>query len=325
MHILPPTIFVMLVIMTLVTTFMTAPLTSLIRLCFKRKDMSASTLHPQSEATFRLLLSFSKANSGQVLLDVAHQMFSKGEKKLEITALHLTVGADVNPLHAENYEEASFGPILYGAKKLNIPIVPRYEVTTDAGQEIVAIVNEEKADFLLVGAGGSISAPARRSPIAKRFAKYLPSLSTASESLLYPGALLRDKTKVFVENASCPVGIFINHNFVKATNIILLIVSPDDLFLLKYIPPLLKSTQGHVSVIRIESSPAPFRHEQITAFAALYPQAAISTHSRFAPELLHNCNFMLIGYKSWNALYDDHPSDTLRHIPSTLILSEGQG
>ena len=61
--------------------------------------------------------------------------------ELDLTALHLTVGSDVNPLHTDNFEEVSFGPILYGAKKLGINIETRYEVSNNAGQDITDIVN----------------------------------------------------------------------------------------------------------------------------------------------------------------------------------------
>ena len=91
------------------------------------------------------------------MLDVAYQMFAQGKNKLELTALHLTVGSDVNPLHTDNFEEVSFGPILYGAKKLGIQIQTRYEVSNNAGVDICSIVNNEGYDFLLVGSGISMT------------------------------------------------------------------------------------------------------------------------------------------------------------------------
>ena len=158
MQILPPAIFVMLVLMTLVTTFMTTPLISFIDFCYRTREKIIENKKAGTvSGVFKVLLSFGRAGNGQIMLDVAHQMFSKGKNHLEITALHLTVGSDVNPLHADNFEEVSFGPILYGAKKLGIPLITRYEVSNNAGQDICDIVNEEGYDFLLVGAGFSMS------------------------------------------------------------------------------------------------------------------------------------------------------------------------
>ena len=67
------------------------------------------------------------------------------------------LGADVNPLHTDNFERVSFGPILYEARKLNMQIHTRYEVADHASESIVRIVNDEPFDFLLVSAGISMS------------------------------------------------------------------------------------------------------------------------------------------------------------------------
>ena len=144
------------------------------------------------EGIFKVLLSFGRAGNGQIMLDVAYQMFAQGKNKLELTALHLTVGSDVNPLHTDNFEEVSFGPILYGAKKLGIQIQTRYEVSNNAGVDICSIVNNEGYDFLLVGSGISMSntpddiaASHYRASFYNRYFKRFK----APESWFYPGAL----------------------------------------------------------------------------------------------------------------------------------------
>ena len=154
MHILPPSIFVMLVLMTLVTTFMTIPLVSFIKFCFQaREKIKEYKTVDVADGTYKVLLSFGRAANGQIMLDVAYQMFAHKRHQVDLTALHLTVGSDVNPLHTDNFEEVSFGPILYGAKKLGINIDTRYEVSNNAGVDICSIVNNEGYDFLLVGSG----------------------------------------------------------------------------------------------------------------------------------------------------------------------------
>ena len=68
MNILTPPVFVMLVLMTLVTTFMTTPLISLIQLCYKAhgkiKSHKAVVVPPQS-GVFKVLLSFGRASNGK--------------------------------------------------------------------------------------------------------------------------------------------------------------------------------------------------------------------------------------------------------------------
>lgn len=326
MNILPPTIFVMLVLMTLITTFMTAPLISFIRFCFRARDKFVEQKKVESlDGLFKVLLSFGRASNGQVMLDVAHQMFSKGENKLDVTALHLTIGPDVNPLHTDQFEEVSFGPILYGATKLGIQINTRYEVSTNASLDISTIVNEEGFDFLLVGAGitwSNLPDDIAANQYRAVHGRYLSRLK--AESWFFPGALLKDKTKMFIEQAHCPVGVFVNRNFVRATEVLILIDSDEDLYLLKYAETLLKSTQGCATILDRTSTTTPGRKaidEALQTFAGVVAQAQISPEKDITADLLSNYNFMLVSYTAWDDI-SEHRKEALQLMPSTLILSK---
>nr|WP_277466068.1 cation:proton antiporter [Parabacteroides sp. PF5-6] len=327
MGILSPTIFVMLVIMTLVTTFMTAPLISFIKFCFRTRDkIIIQKRMAQQEGVFKVLLSFGRASNGQVMLDVAHQMFSRGQNKLEVTALHLTIGSDVNPLLTDNFEEISFGPILSGAKKLNMPINTRYEVSTNAGQDICTIVNEEGYHFLLVGAGitwsnlpDDIAANQYRESAQGRYLKRIKA-----DSWFFPGDLLRDKTRWFIEHTNAPVGVFVNRDFVKATDIILIIDSEKDLFLLPYVKTLLRSTYGFVSILyrcketTQEQDPID---QALSDFTDTEGSSTVLMEKDFTNELFQRFNFMLISYETWNDVSENRKEE-LQNMPSTLILNK---
>jgi Kef-type K+ transport system membrane component KefB len=328
MKILTPPVFVMLVIMTLVTTFMTTPLVSFIKYCYRKRDrLLEEKMRPPLEGVFNVLLSFGRAGNGQVMLDAAYQMFSRGKNKLQITALHLTMGTDINPLHTENFEEVSFGPILYGAQKLGIPLKTRYEISTRGVQEIVDTVNEEGFDFLLVGAGISLSnlptdvAVNRfRTLFYNRFFKGFK----APESWFSPGSLLKDKTKFFIEHSHCPVGVFVNRYFVKATNVILIVASANDLFLLNYARTLLLSTSGSISLVNKTSSTTPGVEqieESFARFTETVKQAKVLPEKDLTPGLFNGYNFMLISYHTWNDV-SEHRKDALQKMPSTLILDK---
>ena len=331
MGILPPAIFVMLVLMTLVTTFMTTPLVSLINLGFNTHDKikkQRSTREPLN-GTFKVLLSFGRAGNGQIMLDVAHQMFSRGNKKLDLTALHLTVGADINPLHTDNFKAISFEPILYGAKKLGFQIQTRYEISNNAGEDICNIVNNEGYDFLLVGSGISysnspedIEANRYRTSFYNRFIRRFK----APESWFYPGDLLKDKTKTFIARSHCDVGVFINRNFIKATSIIVIFSSEEELFLLDYVKTLLKSTHGSVSILnRATTTVAGYTHitNTIKEFISSIPRASLLPNKDLTSELFYGFNFMLIGYNTWNDV-SEHHKEALQKMPSTLILNKYQ-
>jgi hypothetical protein len=328
MHILPPSIFVMLIIMTLVTTFMTAPLTAFIKRCFRKHDkLQEDMLRLQTASAFRVLLSFGRAANGRVMLNVAHQLFAKGSKKLEITALHLTLGANVNPLHAENFEAVSFGPILHEAQKLGLFIKTKYEVSNNASKDIVNTANAEQFDFLLVGANISLSnLPADirfndfRKYIYNTYLKYIKG----SKSWFSPGPLLKDKTNIFIEQSSCPVGVFINRKFVKATNIILIVASDSDLFLLKYARTLVKSASGNIGLLDLTGHTPPENNEVIAAFARFSGEvkfAYLLPQKRLSPDLFIGHNFLLVSYKAWKEHFESD-EEIQNYIPSTLILSK---
>ena len=327
MHILPPSIFVMLVLMTLVTTFMTIPLVSFIKFCFQaREKIKEYKTVDVADGTYKVLLSFGRAANGQIMLDVAYQMFAHKRHQVDLTALHLTVGSDVNPLHTDNFEEVSFGPILYGAKKLGINIDTRYEVSNNAGQDITDIVNTEGFDFLLVGSGISMSnqpddieANRYRTSFYNRFFRRFK----APESWFYPGALLKDKTKMFIGKSNCDVGVFVNRGFVKASNVIVVIDSEKDLFILEYASTLLKTTHGSVSILDRSSSTTPGSEKiqyAIRQFVESTKQANLLAEKDMTAALFNGYTFMLISYDSWNDV-SEHRREALQKMPSTLILN----
>lgn len=332
MQILPPSIFVMLVLMTLVTTFMTTPLVSFIDLGFKTHDkikqQHRSTIEPFNGA-FKVLLSFGRAGNGQIMLDVAHQMFARGSKKLDLTALHLTVGADINPLHTDNFKAISFEPILYGAKKLGIQIQTRYEISNNAGEDICNIVNNEGYDFLLVGSGISysnspedIEANRYRTSFYNRFFRRFK----APESWFYPGDLLKDKTKTFIARSHCDVGVFINRNFIKASNLIIICSNEKELFLLDYAKTLLKSTHGSVSILNRANTTTPGYNQMMNTFndfITSIPRASLLQDNDLTQGLFYGFNFMLIGYETWNEVSEQR-KEALQKMPSTLILNKYQ-
>ncbi|WP_195372832.1 cation:proton antiporter [Parabacteroides leei] len=327
MKILPPSIFVMLVLMTLVTTFMTIPLVSFIKFCFQtREKIKEYKAVDVADGTFKVLLSFGRAANGQIMLDVAYQMFAHRRHQVDLTALHLTVGSDVNPLHTDNFEEVSFGPILYGAKKLGVNIETRYEVSNNAGQDITDIVNTEGFDFLLVGSGISMSnqpddieANRYRTSFYNKYFKRFK----APESWFYPGALLKDKTKMFIGKSNCDVGVFVNRGFVKASNVIVVIDSERDLFLLDYTSTLLKTTHGSVGILDRSSSTTPGSEKiqhAIHQFTESVKQASLIADKDMSAATFNGYNFMLISYDSWNDV-SEHRREALQKMPSTLILN----
>ncbi|MDR2149181.1 MAG: cation:proton antiporter [Tannerella sp.] len=326
MKILPPPIFVMLVLMTLVTTFMTTPLISFIRFCFKVSDRKKQHREDmERNNVFKVLLSFGRAGSGQVLLDLAHRMFSAGAKQLEVTALHLTVGSDVNPLRTDEFERESFEPILAEAVKLNMQIKTRYEVCEKAEDCIVSIVNKEGFDFLLVGSGISMSNLSTDVTAMTTWQKFRRLFPSKNSRIFYPGTLLRDKTKDFVDKSNASVGVFVNRNFVNAEHILLIINSVKDLILLNYVRTLQATTHGFVKLLN-RVNPASGDSKTVTDALKTFlggneNAAAIPFEKDITRDLLKESDLMLVTYDAWQTLTVE-TKDTLKDMPSTLLVED---
>jgi len=321
LHILTPPIFAMLVLMTLVTTFMTTPLLAFIQFCFRFREKHTGII--KKEGVFKILLSFGRAGSGQTLLNVAHQMFAQGKNKPEVTALHFTSNPDVNPLQRESLETVSFAPILEEAENLDMQIQTRYEVSDNVGQDITNLSNEGGYDFLLVGAGinwsnlpNDIAANQYWDSKMNRYFKL--------ESWFLPNELLKDKTKMFIEQTRCPVGVFINRNFDRADKVLLILDSEQDLYLLQYAHTLLKTTNGSIAILDCTTPEAPGYEnikKQLAFFFESVQTADILSEKNITASLLNRYDFMLISYATWNGVSENY-KEALQLMPSTLIISK---
>ena len=323
MHIVPPPVFVMLVLMTLVTTLITNPLLASIQFCFRIRDKLTAKRQEHPKGIFKILLSFGRAGSGQTMLNVAHQMFSQSNNKPEITALHFTSNTDVNPLQQHSFEMVSFGPILEEANNLGMQIQTRYELSNNVGQDITTITNEGGYDFLLVGAGITWS-NLPNDIAANQYWDSKKNRHFKLEAWFLPNELLKDKTKMFIEQTQCPVGVFVNRDFEQANKTLLILDSEKDLYLLQYASDLLKSTNGSI-VILDRTKPADSGHEniqkQLQVFFKSVKQASLLSEEEITASLLNCYDFMLISYATWNDV-SEHYREALQLMPSTLIISE---
>ncbi|MDR2474643.1 MAG: cation/H(+) antiporter, partial [Bacteroidales bacterium] len=275
--------------------------------------------------------SFGRPESGPALLAVVRAIFGNSNEEIEVTALHMTVGSDVNPILVERYSQEGFNPILEEAKQLQIPIRTEYRITDNAGQEIVDITNTNRYDFLLVGAGLSIMKQdlfKRNWQIKPHFSWLVGLLQKIGNSFfLYPGNLLNDKTRVFIEQTKSSVGIFIDHGFKSISNMLVLLYLPDDVHLLQCAQTVLENNPEARSVILdvnglITKNPAVIKN--IRHFSDRFENRVTLLHKkRITADILNKQDFMLISYASWDAVSSEY-KNAMEKIPSTLIIREKQ-
>lgn len=329
MGILPPPIFAMLVLMALITTFMTSPALSLINRIFPDRAIEAEIKIQQAQGVFKVLIAIGNPKNSRALLNVAKSVLDGAKNSLVVRALHITPGTDTNPIYSEQFANESFKGIIEESEKLNLPLETEYKITDNVESGVVRIVNTNFFDFLLVGAGISLSGiqffnDNVRYSNNKLINKFLKSVRR-SQTIFYPGGLIKDKTKYFIENSKCSVGVFVNRGFTTITTTVVLLNSPDDIFLLRYARRLMRNnSDASVFVIELNKitqtnvDVQQYMNELKLAFPVRFKQLKSSKNNA---ALIAKFSFMLISYTTWNLLSESDRSE-LTQIPSTLIINK---
>lgn len=326
MGILSKPIFAMLVIMALVTTFMTTPLLSLVQKVFPTKDLEAEYRKQQAQGIFKVLIAVGNPENGKTLLNVAKHVLDGIKNTLSVTALHITPDATTNPLLGEDFAEEGFAKINSEAKKLNIPLHNDYKITDNIELGVVKTINNDNYDFLLVGGGVSTS-DTKAGKLKSRFRKIrwinkLMIRINESQEIFYPGSLIKDKTRFFVENSQCSVGIFINRNFMEISNVVVMLNELNDDFLIRYAHRLLKNDAKTLITFIDEkhliSKEEIFKNQYSTLTENFPNSIKLITNNN---NNLQKYDFMMISYQCWNN-HIESGSGKLDHIPSTIIINK---
>lgn len=329
MGILPPSIFVMLVIMALVTTFMTTPALSLINHLFPEKDVEKEYIIQQTQGIFKALVALGNPENGKALLNVAKTVLDGTKNSLAVTVLHLTPGTDTNPIYGEQFSVESFKGIKDEANVLNIPIDTHYKVTDNIESGIVRSVNHNNYDFLLVGAGLSLSGiPFFKESSLFRNVKWLNQIVNSiskQQMFFYPGTLIKDKTRYFIENSNCSVGVFVNRGFTSITSTVVLLQSESDEFLLRYARRLIRNnSEVIITILDINKLAANSEviRQGIHDLRQQYPnEVKVNKATRLSSAVFSKQSFMLISCPTWNLL-SVSDKNGLKNMPSTLIINK---
>jgi len=327
--VLSPQIFAMLVIMALVTTFMTTPILSLINRFFPEKNIEEEYIIQQTQGIFKAMIALGNPENGKNLLNVCKTVLDGTKNSLAVTALHITYGSDTNPMYSEQFSEESFKGIKNEAANLRIPLKTEYKVTDNIESGIVKSVNYNNFDFLLVGAGVSLSGIpfVKESKLfgnVKWLNRIINSISK-QQMFFYPGTLIKDKTRHFIENSNCSVGVFVNRNFTNITSTLVLIGEESDEFLLRYARRLIKNNSDvTINIVDINklSSTNEIIRQGINDLRQQFPnEVKVNKVTRLNSTVLSKQSFMLISYQTWNILSASDKKE-LKDIPPTLIINK---
>ena len=319
MNILPPTIFVMLVIMALVTTFMTTPILNLIN---KKAIKETKEIQP-TNSVLKVLIAIGNPENSKILLKLAKNLFDNIKKVLSISLIHITPSTDTNPIYSDQFAEDSFKSVTEEAQLHNLSIETIYKVADNVEAEIVKVANQNNFDFLLVGAGQSLLELSRikKIPFIKNI-KWLNDILDripSSSDLLYPGNLIKDKTKYFIEQSNCNVGIFINRNFTDITSVLIILYEKEDLFLLFYSQYLAKNLKVNINILDINNIMSNNNQVISEIDKQFVDKSNIIKVNKITSKMFINYDLVLISYDTLNKLLEIDKR-LFKNISSTLVI-----
>ncbi|EXY17088.1 sodium/hydrogen exchanger family protein [Bacteroides fragilis str. S24L15] len=293
MGVLPPSIFVILVIMALVTTFMTTPLLHLVERIFARREERLS-------AKLKLVFCFGRPESGRSLLSIFFLLFGKKMKAAQVVAAHFTVGTDLNPLNAEQYARDSFSLVDEKASELGLSVENRYRVTDKLVQDMIRLARKERPDMFLLGAGS----------------KYRPD-TAGSNGVLWL-SLFRDKIDDVMEQVKCPVAVFVNRGYSGSSPVSFVLGGGIDAFLLTYLESMLEGG-AQVHLFLFDTDDEAFRQSTDPILAKYSSQIRTQPFSGAANlTSAAKDGLLVMSHLSYTKLSEEE--EVFRDLPSLLVI-----
>ena len=323
--ILSPEIFSMMVIMALVTTFMTGPALDLIARIFKQKTNVISEKTNQLRK-FKIILSFGNPEMGRSLLRLANSLIGKQRENATVTALHLCPNNVLHHYNMDEYESESFAPIILESEIINQKITTLFKASDDLDHDIAEITNQGDFDLLLIGIGQSIF----EGSLLGRILGYTTRIvnpdrlmqKVSRKEKLFGNSLFDHRTQNILSNSKAPVGIFIEKNTTSWNRIIMPFYSDKDGFLIEYIQRLIKNSDAQVTVtdafglIRNNTE----IKEAIRAIEQEAPNHITLINGKEIDEqFIKQFQLMVISTDGWKNLVESR-SHWLNQAPSILIL-----
>lgn len=325
--ILTPEVFAMMVVMALVTTFMTSPLLSLIDKVFKKKRIEET----QVERKFKILVSFKSARTGRKLLFLANSFIRKKQANSELTMLHLSEGNLLYQYGVEEEAEQEFESVKEEAHSLQQSFTPMFKVVGDISSNVAKIANKGDYDFLLIGFKGFVDS----NNVLERFLGFSNKLLHIPNYLLMKFgsrkkwsrmllAPLDENTRTIVSKSDMPVGIFIDKGLISMRNIFVPILDEDDIFVGGFMERLAQNSYVRITLwdpIGLADNSLEFV-KSVKAIKSVNPYLFQLWNNNIPvdSDILKKQDLILISLNSWIELDDRNPR-LMKDAPSTLILT----
>ena len=318
-------IFTMMVIMALVTTFMTGPALDLINFVFKTKEETASK-EEITENKYKVLISFGNAEGGKSLLRLANSFVRMESNKSVVTAMHLTLSNELHTFDVEEHERKSFAPIIAESENLNQEILTLFKPSNDIDADTIEIANQGEYDLLLVGLGQSIFEGTLLGKVLGYTTRIINPDRLIDKFIgkegLFENSPFDESTRQIVAKAKIPVGILVDKDLDSLSSVFMPIFTADDAFLIEYARRLVHNNDSHITFLdpngAIRDNSEIFEH--ISRIKSQVPDNITLMEDRMMKrEFLEKQDIILVSLDNWKKLVNSQ-STWLENIPSVLII-----
>jgi Kef-type K+ transport system membrane component KefB len=323
--VLTPEIFAMMVIMALLTTFMTGPALDFINWIFKEKNKDIP-IEVTEISKYKVLISFNNPENGKSLLRLASGLVKKLQGNATVTAMHLAQTNELHHFNAVEYEKEIFAPVIEESAELNQKVTTFFKASVDIDSDITEVANKGDFDLLLIGIGESIFEGTLLGKVLGFTTKIISPdriINTLSgKEKLFENSPFDEKTRQILSRSQVPVGILMDKKLQKLDAIFIPIFGREDEMLISYIQKFIHNSAAQITVLDANGYVAnnPTLKEWIRFIEQNAPNhISLINQKKIESQFLKQQDLMLISIESWEKLIDSR-SVWLNHAPSTLVL-----
>lgn len=260
--IISPTIFVMMVLMALITTFITGPL---LKLSIPTEEILPIEIQSTS-TTSPILITFGPTSAGVSLLKLA---IGIGGRKEAIAALHLAPVPENMSISDTSHTQNLFDPLKSIAKERKVILNPIYKISDQVTKEISATVKKEQSSLVLMGA-------------AKR---------------IFGDNVLGGKVEAVLSELDCTVGVFLDKHLEEIKSVAVFYEDPIEANSLFSIASKIYDTSTERIHLINDTDNEPDRRLMKEHFGKVIP---IIPSWQIDRKKISTYSIVLIGYKHWN-------------------------
>jgi Kef-type K+ transport system membrane component KefB len=318
-------VFAMMVIMALVTTFMTGPALDFINFIF-RKIKEEVPVEISKISKYKILVSFGNPEKGRGLLRIGNSLVKKMNNNASITAMHLSLSDELNQFNQIEYEEESFSPIIKESKDLGQKITTYFKASVDIDKDISEVANKGDFDLLLIGLGNSIYDGTILGKILGFTTRIISPdriiNKVTGKEKLFETSPFDDRIRSVINKTEIPVGILVDKKLTKIENIFLPIYDIKDGLLLQYVQKFIHNSEVQVTILDVNGivkSNSEIR-EKIRSIEQIAPNHIQLLNERaIEKNLFQNVDLVLISIESWKKLTEEE-NNWLNNNLSLLIM-----